>query len=119
MLVFDRQVYNDGREAGVNVYVFLDRDQTVWFKAKEIAIFLGHSSETIAQILPHNKMSIICADDFEYDDDDDDEMIYIDYVGLDTILLKSKYCVRASNFKLWTTTDLLPLLFNKYKKWYK
>ena len=94
-----------------NIYIIIDKDETIWFNVSDIALSLGYkySLDTILK-------------NIDKEDKIKNHSIYINEIGLYSFILQSKL-EKSKKFKSWITKKVLPTIrkirYNKLVKIYE
>lgn len=94
------------------IYIYIDRNGTPWFKANEIAMILGYSNLMETITIHVDKEDQIRRKDIESDDCQlpaywHPYTVFINESGLYSLMLHSKK-PQAKEFKRWITSEVLP-----------
>lgn len=109
---------------GANINVILDKDNIIWFNARDIIIYLGYKSvkETIRKHIDKEDKIKLRNIKAENKIKKHHHSVYINESGLYSLLISSRL-KKAKEFKKWITGDVIPSirkhgyykLKNKYK----
>lgn len=106
----ERKVYSVG-EKTFEIYIYIDEQQNLWFKAGEVALALGYFNTRNA-ILKHvndedKLQGAPFRDGLELPSNWQSNTIFINESGLYSLILRSKK-PEAKQFNRWVTSEVLP-----------